>query len=126
MPEPKTGSLRALDALNFCNAGIQTGLGPFMAIFYTSVRHWNPGQIGTLIATSGVFPCRTTFSRHGPATSRGTAATSSSVLLTGVAGLRVPAISLANSGRARSLSSHAAMCGCSRANGYPASDSRNA
>lgn len=44
------GSLRALDALNFCNAGIQTGLGPFMAIFYTAVRHWNPGQIGILIA----------------------------------------------------------------------------
>ena len=50
MPEDKTASLRALDALNFCNAGIQTGLGPFMSIFYTSVRHWNPGQIGVLIA----------------------------------------------------------------------------
>lgn len=50
MNEQKVGSLRALDALNFCNAGIQTGLGPFMAIFYTAVRHWNPGQIGTLIA----------------------------------------------------------------------------
>ena len=50
MAEDKSGSLRALDALNFCNAGIQTGLGPFMSIFYTSVRHWNPGQIGILIA----------------------------------------------------------------------------
>ena len=50
MPEEKTRSLRALDALNFCNAGIQTGLGPFMAIYYTAVRHWNPGQIGVLIA----------------------------------------------------------------------------
>lgn len=50
MPEPNSGSLRALDALNFCNAGIQTGLGPFMSIYYTSVRHWNPGQIGILIA----------------------------------------------------------------------------
>lgn len=47
---PKTASLRALDALNFCNAGIQTGLGPFMSVFYTRVRHWNPGEIGTLIA----------------------------------------------------------------------------
>jgi MFS family permease len=46
----KTGSLRALDALNFCNAGIQTGLGPFIAIFYGAVRHWNPAQIGLLIA----------------------------------------------------------------------------
>lgn len=51
MPQTqKTRSLIALDAVNFCNAGIQTGLGPFMSIFYTSVRHWNPGQIGVLIA----------------------------------------------------------------------------
>lgn len=50
MPELKTRSLRALDLLNFCNAGIQTGLGPFISIFYTAVRHWNPGQIGTLLA----------------------------------------------------------------------------
>ena len=50
MPDEKAGSARALDALNFCNAGIQTGLGPFISIFYTAVRHWNPGQIGALIA----------------------------------------------------------------------------
>ncbi len=50
MPEQKATSLRALDLLNFCNAGIQTGLGPFISIFYTAVRHWNPGQIGILIA----------------------------------------------------------------------------
>jgi MFS family permease len=50
MPEEKTRSLRALDALNFCNAGIQTGLGPFMAIYYTAARHWHPGQIGILLA----------------------------------------------------------------------------
>jgi MFS family permease len=45
MADNKGRSLIALDALNFCNAGIQTGLGPFMSIFYTSVRHWNPGQV---------------------------------------------------------------------------------
>jgi hypothetical protein len=38
MAEDKARSMRALDALNFCNAGIQTGLGPFQAIFYTAVR----------------------------------------------------------------------------------------
>ena len=53
-PDDKSVSLHALDALNFCNAGIQTGLGPFMAIFYTSVRHWNPGQIGGLIACQSI------------------------------------------------------------------------
>ncbi len=50
LPDSKSRSLRALDALNFCNAGIQTGLGPFISIFYTAVRHWNPGQIGILLA----------------------------------------------------------------------------
>ncbi len=54
MPQEKVRSLRALDALNFCNAGIQTGLGPFMAIYYTAVRHWNPGQVGILIATQSL------------------------------------------------------------------------
>jgi MFS family permease len=54
MPEEKNQSLRALDALNFCNAGIQTGLGPFMAIYYTAVRHWQPGQIGVLIASQSL------------------------------------------------------------------------
>jgi MFS family permease len=46
----KQRSLRSLDALNFFNAGIQTGLGPFIAIYYAAARHWNPGQIGTLLA----------------------------------------------------------------------------
>lgn len=46
----KVRSLRALDALNFFNAGIQTGLGPFIAIYYASARHWNPGQTGTLLS----------------------------------------------------------------------------
>lgn len=50
MPKPDTRSLRTLDALNFCNAGIQTGLGPFMSIYYMAVRHWDPGRIGVLIA----------------------------------------------------------------------------
>jgi MFS family permease len=50
MADDKARSRRALDALNFCNAGIQTGLVPFMSVFYSSERHWNPGQIGLLIA----------------------------------------------------------------------------
>jgi MFS family permease len=46
----KRVSSRALDALNFCNAGIQTGLGPFISIYYGAVRRWNPAQIGLLLA----------------------------------------------------------------------------
>ena len=52
--QDKTRSLRALDFLNFFNAGIQTGLGPFIAIFYQMARHWNPGQIGTLLAVQSL------------------------------------------------------------------------
>jgi predicted MFS family arabinose efflux permease len=48
--QDKQRSLRSLDALNFFNAGIQTGLGPFIAIYYASARHWNPGQIGVLLS----------------------------------------------------------------------------
>lgn len=54
MADTKVRSLRALDALNFCNAGIQTGLGPFIAIFYASERHWNPGQIGFALACQSI------------------------------------------------------------------------
>ncbi len=50
MPQDKSRSLRALDVLNFCNAGIQTGLGPFISIFYAAVRHWHPDRIGVLLA----------------------------------------------------------------------------
>jgi MFS family permease len=51
-------SFRALDALNFCNAGIQTGLGPFISIYYGSARHWDPWRIGILLgcqSLAGVF-----------------------------------------------------------------------
>jgi hypothetical protein len=54
----RRGNLRALDAVNFCNAGIQTGLGPFIAIYYGSVRHWDPGRVGVLLgcqSLAGVF-----------------------------------------------------------------------
>jgi predicted MFS family arabinose efflux permease len=50
----KSRSLHALDALNFCNAGIQTGLGPFTAIYYATGRHWNPGQIGMLLGVQSL------------------------------------------------------------------------
>lgn len=50
MRPEKQRSLRALDFFNFFNAGIQTGLGPFIAIYYEAARHWNPGRIGILLA----------------------------------------------------------------------------
>ena len=54
MPE-KTASLRGLDAFNFFNAGIQTGLGPFIAIYYATDRHWNSGGIGVLLSIQSLM-----------------------------------------------------------------------
>lgn len=50
MPNDKKRSLRALDALNPSNAGILTGLGPFLSIFYTAARRWDPARVGLLLA----------------------------------------------------------------------------
>jgi hypothetical protein len=44
----KSQSPHAIDARNFCDAGIQTGLGPLISILYKAGRHWNPGQIALL------------------------------------------------------------------------------
>ncbi len=48
----KTQSLRALDLLNFCNAGIQTGLRPFISIFYTAVRTGTRDRLEFLLGAS--------------------------------------------------------------------------
>src|ERR1700761_7417748 len=44
----------ALDALNFIMADVQTGVGPYLAVFLRGVRHLGPGQIGMVLA-SGVI-----------------------------------------------------------------------
>lgn len=48
-PAPSRRSLRALDVLAF----VQVGLGPFLAIYLQSARHWTPAHIGTALAVSG-------------------------------------------------------------------------
>jgi MFS family permease len=53
----KTHSLRALDALNFFLADVQTGIGPFVAI-YLATRHWNDQSVGlalTVASLAGVL-----------------------------------------------------------------------
>lgn len=47
-------SLRALDWLNFFLADVQSGLGPFLAIFLITARHWNPADIGIVMTISGI------------------------------------------------------------------------
>ncbi len=49
-PTPSRRSIVALDAFNFCLADLQTGIGPYLAVFLSSVRHFNPAAVG--IATS--------------------------------------------------------------------------
>ena len=50
----KRRSLFALDWVNFFLADVETGVGPFMATYFTAVRHWNPAQIGIVLATQKI------------------------------------------------------------------------
>src|SRR4051812_50215938 len=43
---PSSTSLRALDALNFFLADVRDGLGPYLAIYLISKRHWDPSRVG--------------------------------------------------------------------------------
>ncbi|MGH7103381.1 MAG: MFS transporter [Acetobacteraceae bacterium] len=49
----ETRSLRALDWLNFSLADVQSGLGPFLAIFLITL-HWNAADIGVVMTISGI------------------------------------------------------------------------
>lgn len=51
---PKQRSLVALDFLNFFLADVETGVGPFMATYFVSARHWNPSQIGLILAAQKI------------------------------------------------------------------------
>jgi predicted MFS family arabinose efflux permease len=43
-------SQRPLDWLNLFLADVKDGLGLFLAIYLLSSRHWNPGEIGVVVA----------------------------------------------------------------------------
>ncbi len=44
----------ALDLINFFAADVETGVGPFMATYLAGVRHWNPVQVGMVVATQNI------------------------------------------------------------------------
>jgi hypothetical protein len=46
--------MRALDWLNFFLAGVQTVIGPFLAIYLTANRHWDPARVGVAVAAAGI------------------------------------------------------------------------
>ncbi|MGH7189455.1 MAG: MFS transporter, partial [Acetobacteraceae bacterium] len=50
----QTRSLCALDWLNFFLADVQSGLGPFLAIFLITSQHWNAAAIGVVMTISGI------------------------------------------------------------------------
>ena len=47
-------SQRTLDWLNFFLADVKDGLGPFLAIYLLSSRHWDPGEIGVVMMIAGI------------------------------------------------------------------------
>src|SRR5206468_2773395 len=47
-------SLHALDWLNFFMADVVTGVGPFLAIYLTATRHWDPASVGLVVAIQSV------------------------------------------------------------------------
>ena len=51
--QPSARSRRGLDGLNFFLADVQTGVGPFLAI-YLADYHWDPGAVGTALMVGGL------------------------------------------------------------------------
>ncbi|MGH7074379.1 MAG: MFS transporter [Stellaceae bacterium] len=52
-PAPSSASQRGLDWLNFLIADVQTGFGPFVALYLAS-EHWSQGGIGLVLTVGGL------------------------------------------------------------------------
>src|ERR1022692_2061686 len=50
---PSRGTLRGLDWLNFLLADVQTGVGPFVAIYLAGYR-WNEESVGLALTIGGI------------------------------------------------------------------------
>ena len=51
----KRGSLSALDWSNLFMADVKDGVGVYLSVFLLTVRHWEPHQIGYVIAVPGII-----------------------------------------------------------------------
>jgi MFS family permease len=51
---PSGQSLRGLDSLNFLMADVRDGLGPFLSVYLKGTQHWGSGNIGLVMAASGI------------------------------------------------------------------------
>ena len=47
-------SLKGLDWINFFMADVATGIGPFLAIYLTATRHWDPASVGMVVSAQAV------------------------------------------------------------------------
>ena len=45
---------RSLDALNFFLADVHGGLGPYLAVYLLTVRHWDEAEIGIVMSIAGI------------------------------------------------------------------------
>jgi MFS family permease len=51
---PSDRSLRGLDGINFLMADVRDGLGPFLSVYLKGTQHWGSGDIGLVMAASGI------------------------------------------------------------------------
>ncbi|MFM0204189.1 MFS transporter [Paraburkholderia fungorum] len=51
---PSSRSLWGLDGLNFLMADVRDGLGPFLSVYLRGTQHWGAGNIGLVMAASGI------------------------------------------------------------------------
>jgi MFS family permease len=51
---PSSGSLWALDGLNFFLADVRDGMGPFLGTFLREHHHWDAGRVGIALAASQI------------------------------------------------------------------------
>jgi MFS family permease len=90
---PSPTSLRALDALNFFLADVRDGLGPFLAIYLVSNRHWDSSKVGIAMAAmqagtvvaqtpAGVFIDRVRWKRFAVAIAAGVVALGCILMIT--------------------------------------------
>ncbi len=53
-PKPTARTLRGLDLVNFLMADVETGVGPFLAIYLAASLHWDPAKIGVAMSAGGL------------------------------------------------------------------------
>ncbi|MCA1665002.1 MAG: MFS transporter, partial [Myxococcales bacterium] len=53
-PRPPRRTLLGIDAVYFLMADLETGVGPFLAIYLVSSRHWDASRVGLVVAVQSI------------------------------------------------------------------------